>query len=67
MIEKMDSIGKSFCIQGTLLLHGILKRDLLMERRILFELTHRGFGGSFKFSGPQKYSFTHVYWPKKPK
>ena len=39
----MDAIGNSFCIPGTLLLDVILKRDLLMER-ILFELTHRGFG-----------------------
>ena len=38
----MDAIGTSFCIQGTLVLDGILKRDLLMERRIPFELTHGG-------------------------
>ena len=24
-----------------------------------------GYLGSFQFSGPQKYSFVHVYWPKK--
>ena len=23
--------------------------------------------GSFQFSGPRKYSFAHVYWPKKAK
>ena len=41
----MDATGNSFCIRGTLLLDGILKSDLLMERRIILELTHRGFGG----------------------
>ena len=40
----MDASGNSFCIQGTFLLDGILKRDLLMVIRILYELTHRGFG-----------------------
>ena len=38
----MDASGTS--VQGTLLLDGILKRDLLIERRIPFELTQRGFG-----------------------
>ena len=40
----MDAIGNSFCIEGTLLLDGILKKSSPMERRILVGLTQKVFG-----------------------
>ena len=35
--------------------------------RHLFQFRSKVDLGSFQFSSPRKYSFVHVYWPKKAK